>query len=345
VTFPTAAETNEKLIFGRNDFKDPQRGHPQNVTTLITRTHTQPHENTNEEIHQSTLNEVYTTHTKRYERGLERWKWKGNPESIIKEFLTMMTKHHWRPTTAAQYFAAITTMYARRTGGHIPDQMRHIRKWLTQRGTAQMPRAKQEVTLAEIRTLWRIAKIAARSRAVQKEHACRAIVFAWTYGQRISDVLLIRRNWITTEHFAPTHNSEWSGSYHVITHLKGKVIQYIGPYTTHVHSTHALGIWMTKELQEVTAGRTPLFRTTAADISDSLRLIGCTDKRAIRRGGLQHLARTGVPLEQIRRLFSRHKSEKSLLGYLRHGAVSQADAEAQAAITARTRLSTITFEH
>jgi hypothetical protein len=46
--------------------------------------------------------------------------------------------------------------------------------------------------------------------------------------------------------------------------------------------------------------------------------------------------------EQIRRLFSRHKSEKSLMGCLRHGAVSRADAEAQAVITARIRLSTIT---
>ena len=150
-------------------------------------------------------------------------------------------------------------------------------------------------------------------------NACAAIVYSWTWGQRISDALILQRRWIMKVRLRGT-------LYWAVRQLRGKVVQCIGPFCLHVEITHPIGEWIASELTKTTRG--PLFKTTPAMISRVLHAV-MGAKRAIRRGGLQDLAMTGMALDDIRRIFSQHKSTEMLRGYLGYGALATQDAEVQ----------------
>jgi hypothetical protein len=54
--------------------------------------------------------------------------------------------------------------------------------------------------------------------------------------------------------------------------------------------------------------------------------------RSIRRGGFMQMAVLGAPLDDIRQLFSKHSTQKTLLGYLDSGSVVKASAARSSAV-------------
>ena len=170
-----------------------------------------------------------------------------------------------------------------------------------------------------------------------------AIVFAWQFGQRISDVLQL--------HSADVEKITLQDKdYLVATFYRGKTIQMTGPFTIHVargQGSNTLYDWLLR-IRAVAMGGflftgRALCRPICADakIPQTIRTIMATmilrllrkidtklEARSIRRGGLQRLAEMGLPLEKIRQHFSKHKSVQTLGEYLQYFRFCTEQAEA-----------------
>lgn len=150
-----------------------------------------------------------------------------------------------------------------------------------------------------------------------------AIVSGFCLGQRISDISKWHADKVTT------------GSCGVcITMVEGKVIPQVGPYTIFVGSNN-VGLSI-RRLAENTKmlKQTYMFPTNLSHLV-CMRLKAfdeSLESRSVRRGGLQHMAENGVPLQDIL-LLSRHRSVEMLYNYLRAGACAVAEARLQLAAT------------
>jgi integrase len=137
-----------------------------------------------------------------------------------------------------------------------------------------------------------------------------AVVLAFAFGQRIADILQIHENDVVP------HDGGMC-----ITIRRGKVVPLIGPYVLQVRQgIVSLALWTVAHRRH----NSPIF---PAETSQAVRRLlkqqhPALELRSIRRGGLSHLAKT-VPLDALRRHFSKHASEAMLLRYLGHGAAAR----------------------
>jgi len=164
------------------------------------------------------------------------------------------------------------------------------------------------------------------------------VVLAWSCGQRVSDVCLISPNNIVVE-----------GSRLIVKITNGKVLNYIPPYIIAIDLT--LGDGMPNPIAQAAsclrhaaerAERKFVFLESLDDgdrdvarqiISEALSMVHPElECRSIRRGGLQHMAKMGIPLQDIL-LFSQHREESMLLRYLNYGTASLARTNTLAAVS------------
>ena len=142
-----------------------------------------------------------------------------------------------------------------------------------------------------------------------------SILVAFLAGQRISDILQLAKNDITSE-----------GSHLVIAIRRGKVVPMIGPYTIALSKSS----YVAQALLSLAAVRDgflfsennsdrerldlqALVRKTVMQIDPGL------EGKSIRKGGLQAMALRGEPLQNIL-LVSKHTSTNMLMRYLEWGA-------------------------
>lgn len=152
------------------------------------------------------------------------------------------------------------------------------------------------------------------------------ICLSFLLGQRQADMAQLAVEDVTLE-----TNDLYNVTTVVITVRRGKVIPHIGPYTLHVSGHLAHRLWRWREHRRTT-GNLFLFSKANTDsqrehlngrIRNELKgLDQRLELRSIRRGGLEMFALCGMPMELIRRNFSKHTTEAMLVGYLRHGAAS-----------------------
>jgi hypothetical protein len=249
---------------------------------------------------------------------LKRWGISMGPES----FLALADKRGWKPSTRATYYAAVLKNVRRKR--EVTPRERHLNRFFEQQKTTSPQTARQAMTARQAKALWRDESGPSRTSPARA-----AILFSWLYGQRISDTIQIQREYVTPQTLQQT-------KYWVLTLVKGKTIASTGPVSNHITRSHPLGKWITHQMKAKQTG--PLFNVVSKEVNEVLAEVNITDRRAIRRGGLQDMARRGVPLEEIRRVFSRHQSIKTLNIYLMHGAMAAQDAQIQAQVAARTQL-------
>lgn len=158
---------------------------------------------------------------------------------------------------------------------------------------------------------------------VEQDDSLRAMIFfAWTNGQRFPDVIQIATSQVQVECQAP--NIEMSA----IVSL-GKTVRFTGPYSLHVQGPAATmlhEVWLQAKAKAWLYLLSP--SNSEEDRSNlsarcNLMLTKVDPRlgvRSIRRGGLQQMATLGMSLQQII-VFSKHRSEKTLMGYLDDGRI------------------------
>lgn len=234
----------------------------------------------------------------------------------------------WRWTTTAVYWAA--TMCARKILGlpKIPADAKAT-NFLEHQARTECHAYAKFLTDTVFLQIW-----------MQTEDRFIAVIVCIAYicGQRVSDVAQLASEDITIEQFQLLATQTIC-----ITVRRGKVIPYIGAYVLHLSITCpvALALLVLSRQRRgflFTNNNSAEERSKlGARICAELKMIDTDlEQRSIRRGGLERMARQGVPLQKIQECFSKHRTIPMLLGYLRHGAVSLHTAQTQLEVTAWT---------
>lgn len=208
---------------------------------------------------------------------------------------------HCRYATKATYWIALLAA-ATACGRATPVDAKSMKKFLEGRTWAEEP------TLKEAADHDMIERTANVLPPIMQD----AVRLSFVLGQRLSDVLKMQRKSLN---IFQQHLS--------LTFYAGKVIQKIGPYSINLAATlEPIRSIVDRALARTTSNEDHIFVSGAVGdekhvhkaISEALGV----DVRAIRRGGLQAMARGGATLEAIR-YFSKHASDRMLLKYLNNG--------------------------
>jgi hypothetical protein len=173
-----------------------------------------------------------------------------------------------------------------------------------------------------------------------------AIEIAFTFGQRVSDILQLHHDDVSYVRIV-------GKKFLVLLVRRGKTITCTGPYTLHLPASHRLALLLhnlkhrrpaflfSSRSSEITKGTGNLPQLSPAERSRMSARVRCRLRsikptlgtRSIRRGGLQRLAtEVGLPLPTIQESFSKHTMLQRLGEYLEHFRYSttQATVHAQA---------------
>jgi integrase len=226
-------------------------------------------------------------------------------EQRLPLLLKYRTIHNWKWSTTATYHGAILAalkILQMPKDFFDREATRHLEKQVLQE-VVEYPKA---LSQAHARTVLQYALEEPRG---QVKNILVAMVLAFTFGQRMSDILQLDRNDIDR---SPIDNDI------VITIRRGKVIHFCKPYTLHVPANGVLGSLLSEWMQPATE---TLFGANAHRIiSETLQTMDEDyEHRSVRRGGLQALALTGMSLEDLRVNYSKHSTVPMLLRYLGHG--------------------------
>ena len=205
---------------------------------------------------------------------------------------------------------------------HATDKL--FSKYLEQQSRAERTYHPAAMTTRDFWSLWEDVTLSQSVEAL-------LILLAFALGQRLGDLAQVA-----------TEDIEWTqlGDLETlcITIRRGKVIPHIGPYTLHLPAESQL----TQQLWEHThirlQSRKPFLFTHSNNESEKQKLERHArnilvslnqdlEIRSVRRGGLEHMAKSGMPLGEIREHFSKHRSTEMLLGYLKWGSVSAHQAQ------------------
>lgn len=255
---------------------------------------------------------IWGMYSEAYLTRLKRFKDLAQLEKCQLEFLKMAVEKKWKYTTCASYWAAV--MWNRQDHGiHLREDAR-LTKYLEGKARIEEhahPKALQADTVLRI---WRD-----RERDTPLASTRLAIALAWICGQRISDVLKIKKRNVSTERIG--------GISYVTIHIReGKTTETTAPYVLFLKRSHPIAI----EVLHTAEGHGPLCNTNNLLVRQCLkRYDNQLQLGSIRRGGLMDMARhTNMSLSEIRSIFSKHTSERMLLNYLNWGACSKSLATA-----------------
>jgi integrase len=197
---------------------------------------------------------------------------------------------------------------------------RETARFLSQRESEEIPDYPLPLTCEHFRLMMESATTSSAPITDLAYQALIASCLSFLFGQRVSDILLLRAQDITTEIGGLLFDNPSLSK--VITVRRGKVIQFTGPYVLHLKGNSELSLLLQRLTNERQEPESLLFHPkTAKYVASTLKLYNEEyETRSVRRGGLQALALTGMPLADIRRHFSKHRDDAMLLRYLQHGA-------------------------
>lgn len=231
------------------------------------------------------------------------------PEERITRFKELTKNRRWAESTQSTYWNSLFRCL--HILGVTPTAAeQHFRRQLDGRAQASIPSNRPALSEAGMTWLWGTQAPMVVPMAV-----------AWSLGQRISDVLLLRKG--------DVHLQQQNV---VLTFRRGKVVRYIGPFVQFVPEKSAIGEAIMKAVSMTTEGGDLLWIERNNEIGRSLLEVGHRDRRCLRRGGLQHMAGLGLsPAELLE--FSKHSTLKMLMRYLDHGACIAHTATRQSAVS------------
>jgi integrase len=225
------------------------------------------------------------------------------PKDRLPSLLKMKRNHGWCWNTVKTYHGAIlAAMKILEIEKTVHDN--EATAFLDRKAVEEISRVPSALKLEDAHKLLKMAK---KEKKSARRNIMTAICFAFHYGQRISDILLLRREDITVRE---------EGTNVVATIRRGKTVKSCKPFSLHVPKG-TLGT-----LVKSWASKYPLFpRNAKRSILEILRRINPQyELRSIRRGGLQMLASSGIDPETLRSEFSKHRTVGMLNRYLEHGA-------------------------
>ena len=151
------------------------------------------------------------------------------------------------------------------------------------------------------------------------------ILVAFVLGQRVSDLVLVRWDRVVVEHDRGHCRIR-------ITFVEGKVIRFVGPYSLYLDGNIGVGKLLRQYL--IVARPTSWVGVPLLFPGNPLQFVGVRlarfglESRSIRRGGLQHMAKQGMPTSMLLQ-YSKHTSTRMLFRYLDY----HSESEAQSIIT------------
>lgn len=247
----------------------------------------------------------------------------------------MRTVSKWKWTTTATYWAAVLTAM-KLYDIQMTQNDRIMQRYYEKKARCEIHNHPKPMAKETWWAIWRAR------RSFQDEIEVAALVsilVAWHLGQRIGDVQKVG-----AEDVVVVRMHDLSTICITIRH--GKTTGAIGPFTLHLSLVHKVGKLFSKYWRYKKMAGAALFAST----QEEQRLLAYTTRnilksfdpqlelRSIRRGGLTDMALRGTPLQEIREFFSKHTTEKVLLGYLDWGTVSLAQAQKQIAIASRRKM-------
>lgn len=224
------------------------------------------------------------------------------PKDRSEIFLTVLGKSGILFGSGATYWTALSTLEGALQVPPAPDRTK-IQKYLETKGMAEVP-SRISCTRSEVEAWTHCLPTYLRP----------ALISCFILGQRLSDFLLL-----TPQSYAIIRTK--TEAYGVLTFYEGKVVGITGPYSIHVDlnsGTHQQLLLAVKNAR--TLGWNRLFvppTNTTEEQRAIIHLCIERDVRCIRRGGLQLMALSGLPLSTIL-LFSRHRTPEMLSRYLEH---------------------------
>jgi integrase len=227
------------------------------------------------------------------------------PQMRLPCLLKMKRERNWRWNTLKTYhgsiLAALKIMGLERT---IYDK--EASEFLEKQAVEEIPSVPTALSACNARSLLKMAR---KTKSSRMRNVMTAICFAFYFGQRISDVLLLRREDISIRE---------GGADIVATVRRGKTVKHCKPFTLHVPPNH-LGSLVRSWSHYKNSRLFP--PNSKALILNILRSVNPDyELRSIRRGGLQLIATSGIDPEKLRSEFSKHRSQGMLYRYLEHGA-------------------------
>jgi hypothetical protein len=233
-------------------------------------------------------------------------------EKRILWFKRLAEERRWAPGTKATYWANVCGMMSVLGGKASPAELKY-QKQVEAAAAAATPSNRPSLSVEGMQKLWSVG-----------HELCLPMAVAWTLGQRVSDVLLLRPVDVSVK-----------GTYVVLTFRRGKVIAHIGPYVLFLSHNSVLGkaIWTLSESKSTNREQL-LWEDDKEVIRLLLAEVGMGDRRCLRRGGLQRMAEMGLSVEELLS-FSKHREVKCLMKYLEHGASVMRLADLQSLATSK----------
>ena len=229
-----------------------------------------------------------------------------SPTDMEEEFYNLRDQAGWSAATASSYWTAVVAA-AVQVGESITPQMKSMGRVLTFLAKEEDPtRPTTPILATQLDELLQMLR-------PQEEMVAHV---AFLLGQRVGDVLQLRRNRILDL------GTEFVG----LQFIKGKTTRRRAPFTLHIPKSHPLAqklLDWSRRSPEISTGNEMMF-TDVDGILQNLRLQlkklnGDFSILSLRRGGLQHMASCGVPLDTMMH-HSRHASVEMLMRYLSWGA-------------------------
>lgn len=231
--------------------------------------------------------------------------------AILKHLSATRTIRKWRHSTFMRYLCstqgALSALPLYRTHTH-PIHLQRDPTWQSAIRSAGIA-AKEEQPQQPL-----AASLTETSKALALEPSLPhrvAIILAWVTCARVGCILQLKVEDISTS--LPDNTIS-------VTFRRGKSVRTRGPYTVHTAVTTA---WMATINRWIATRKSFIFPTQlqGKDIKLSLRRAHPRlEQRSLRRGSLQHLARSGVSEETLM-LFSGHTQITTLRRYLNWGQI------------------------
>ena len=235
--------------------------------------------------------------------------WQFQDADAEEHFYEMRDQKNWSATTTASYWGAYISAATVLNKAVSPGQKMTCRllNALAKEETAK--RMTIPLQMEQLRSLKHTMK-----GSLAERDLFMAVAAAFTLGQRIGDTLRLRKTSVARL-LDPLTNVE----YVTLTYLRGKTTRRTQPYTLHIPMVFSTGaeLWemasrQTNSLYLFPQDQVHIIREKLKSISEHLCLL------SIRKGGLQHLAISGVPEDMLLQ-YSRHTIIKMLHRYLDWG--------------------------
>ena len=243
------------------------------------------------------------------------------PVAILGMVNRQRQQRHWKWSTTTTKMAtiqgalALLPVYATIQGHTQPILLRHAPAWTlalkaaARKAREQQGRQPKAATDNHVKRVLRNTNIDKKTRAI--------ILLSWLTAARVGDALKLRACDITIINHHLT-----------VTWHEGKTVAKRGPYTVTTTIPSEFLSLLTETLAPRQGNQAAFPTVTGKAVKIALRTADPNlEQRSLRRGALQLLAASGLPLETVM-LFSGHTTAQMLLRYLGYGRMAKANINA-----------------